>query len=97
MSRLLDDWWDAAQTYIDGDKDDSLGAAEYAVFHRQLHKIVEANAAASGDSNVLSSAEADAVLDADFRADAGVRNNGGRKGSCVLCPRSSASCVCNSR
>ena len=67
VNQLLDDWWDAAQTYIDGDKDDTLGAAEYAVFQRQLLKIASAasqgmGGGGGGEGRLVGDVDGDGVL-----------------------------------
>jgi hypothetical protein len=88
VNRLLDEWWEAADTYIDSDKNDCLSADEYRTFHAHLMQIMEEDDDVGGSSSNsgggdgelgeelgssggLSAAEQHAIMEADFRADAG--------------------------
>mmetsp|Transcript_31430 Transcript_31430/g.70649 ORF Transcript_31430/g.70649 Transcript_31430/m.70649 type:complete len:409 (-) Transcript_31430:806-2032(-) len=62
----LDQWWRAAETYIDRDKTDALEAEEYAVFHKRLLKIVQ-----EAEMDGMTQEEQEEMMQQDFKADSG--------------------------
>ena len=66
VNAVLDDWWRAAETYIDRDKNGVLTKDEYAVFHRRLLRIVQ-----ESEEDKITDEEAEKMMHDDFEVDAG--------------------------
>jgi len=68
ISYLLDQWWRAAETYIDrgkhGTRSGTLTFGEYALYHTRLHRIVEHHG-----GEAVSEDEAKAIMEEDFKSD----------------------------
>ena len=64
---VLEEWWSAAKLFDDADGSETLDLPEYTGFHRRLLRLLEFNAS---DAK-LSEEEAQAVMQEDFKVDAG--------------------------